>query len=48
MQKAQDDTAPWHREVMECLCASISLGLPHILNIEWLIDRFEHVRRTQS
>lgn len=41
MQIAQDDLALRHEILNETLFKAVSLGLPHMFNFEWLIDKAE-------
>ncbi|MFL4469059.1 hypothetical protein ACERZ8_03955 [Tateyamaria armeniaca] len=42
MQFANDDAALCRHELNETLYAAVSMCLPQLFNLEWLIDRAEH------
>ncbi|MCX7561430.1 hypothetical protein OS190_17840 [Sulfitobacter sp. F26204] len=41
MQIAQDSKRLCRSDATEALFVAVSLGVPHIFNIEWLIDNAE-------
>ncbi|WP_168797742.1 hypothetical protein [Aliishimia ponticola] len=45
MKSANETAKPVHGDRVETLMQAFDLGLPGLLNLEWIMDRMEHGER---